>query len=269
MNTDFGIADAVRMVLLPDGNISNMEEEEDEENVYFEGAATDNLADYDPYMDVNAAALEVEIERVEENNILTEKDNDVASETDILNADASSSHCSHSSSYVPQYRWRKQDIHIPDTTFQGNFSDPPVDLLTPMQYFKKFFADESFSYIAEQSNLYAMQKDGKSLNTTAAEIEQCVGIILLTGIFSCSSYRLYWATFCRFNVIADVMPRNRFELLLRYIHFNDNSEMKPHGHPDYDPMFKISGVVRGGGPPQVSPFWGDTICFFLLRPKTH
>ena len=31
-----------------------------------------------------------------------------------------------------------------------------------------------------------------------------------------------------------------------------------------------NGVARGGGPSQVSPFWGDTIfCFFfLLRPKT-
>ena len=185
MDTNFGLADAVRMVLLPNGNISDIKEEEGKENVYFEGAAADDLpdADYDPYLDVNAAALEVEIERVEENNILTEEENDVASESDTLNADVSSCHCSHSSSSVPQYRWRKQDVHIPDTTFQDNFSDPPVDLLTPMHYFKKFFADEFFNYIAEQCNLCAMQKDGKSLNTTAAEIEQFIGIILLTGIF--------------------------------------------------------------------------------------
>ena len=74
--------------------------------------------------------------------------------------------------------------------FQGTFFDPPVDLLTPMQCFKKFFADESFRYIADQSNLYPIQKDKKTLNTTAAEIEQFLGIILLTDIFSCSCLML-------------------------------------------------------------------------------
>ena len=92
--------------------------------------------------------------------------------------------------------------------------------------------------------MYATQKDGKVLGTSSSEIEQFIGILLLTGVLPCTSYRLYWAKFCQFNMIADVMSRNRFELLLRYIHFNDNTNIKPREHPQYDPLFKISPLLN-------------------------
>ena len=44
--------------------------------------------------------------------------------------------------------------------------------------------------------------------------------------------------------IADVMSRNRFQVFLRYIHFNDNAEMKPRDHPDYNPLFKVSPLLK-------------------------
>lgn len=40
------------------------------------------------------------------------------------------------------------------------------------------------------------------------------------------------------------MSRNRFQLLLRYVHFNDNAEMKARDHPDYDPLFKVSPLLK-------------------------
>ena len=89
-----------------------------------------------------------------------------------------------------------------------------------------------------------MHKDGKTLNTSADEIEQFIGMLLLIGVYPCTSYRLYWANCSRFGLIADAMPRNRFELLLRYIHFNDNSQMKPRDDPEYDPIFKVSPLLN-------------------------
>ena len=44
--------------------------------------------------------------------------------------------------------------------------------------------------------------------------------------------------------IADVMSRNRFQVFLRYVHFNDNAEMKPRDHPDYYPLFKVSPLPK-------------------------
>ena len=116
---------------------------------------------------------------------------------------------------------------------------------TTWHYFRRLLSKEYMEYIAYQSNFYATQKDGMVLCTLSGEIEQFIGILLLTGVFPCTSYGLCWANFCQFNMIADAMSRNRFELLLRYIgeivhllvHFNDNTNMKPREHQQYDPLF--------------------------------
>ena len=101
-----------------------------------------------------------------------------------------------------------------DIAFTRSFLDPPDKISKALEYFKQFLSKECMKYIAHQSNLYAAQKDGKVLGTSFGEIEQFIGIFLLTGVFPCTSYRLYWANFCWLNMIADVMSRNRFELLL-------------------------------------------------------
>ena len=106
-----------------------------------------------------------------------------------------------------------------------------------------FINDEILEYISEQTNIYAMQTDGKELGITQSDIEQFIGIQLFTGIYSCPSYRMYWQNTSRFSAIADVMPRNKFEKLLRYSHYNNNADAKPRDHPEYDPLFKVQPLV--------------------------
>jgi len=84
-----------------------------------------------------------------------------------------------------------------------------------------------------------LQKDGKEICITKDEIEQFFGILIFTGIYSAATYRMYWETHSRISLIADVMPRNRFETILRYIHFNDNSKMRQKTDDAYDPLFKV------------------------------
>ena len=44
--------------------------------------------------------------------------------------------------------------------------------------------------------------------------------------------------------IANAMPRNRFDALLRYLHFNDkNAHMKPCHQLEHDKLFKIKALV--------------------------
>ena len=54
---------------------------------------------------------------------------------------------------------------------------------------------------------------------------------------------MYWEAHTRYPNIADVMPRNQFDTLLRYLHFNDNANMKPRDHPECDKLFKIKPLV--------------------------
>ena len=43
------------------------------------------------------------------------------------------------------YRCRKKDTMVVDRTFESNFSDPPLDDMTPLQYFKLFITDDIYN----------------------------------------------------------------------------------------------------------------------------
>ena len=45
-------------------------------------------------------------------------------------------------------------------------------------------------------------------------------------------FRMYWEQRTRYPPVADCMPRNRFETLLRYLHLNDNATIKKRGGKD-------------------------------------
>jgi len=87
--------------------------------------------------------------------------------------------------------------------------------------------------------LYCVQKTGRPLNTNKNEMEQLPGIHTMAGIVNMPSYRMYWADSTRFDQIADVMSRNRFETMRNYFHINDNNTMKARDDPDYDKLFKL------------------------------
>lgn len=58
------------------------------------------------------------------------------------------------------------------------------------------------------------------------------------------SVRLYWANESWFAPVADLMSRNRFQQLLKYLHFADNPKMKPPGDPCYDRLYKIQPLFQ-------------------------
>ncbi|XP_049862590.1 piggyBac transposable element-derived protein 2-like isoform X3 [Schistocerca gregaria] len=132
------------------------------------------------------------------------------------------------------YKFRKTDFVVQDTERKGSLPPPPVEEMTPLQYYKKFLNYDVFELIAEQSNIYALQKDSVSLQTSKNEMEQFVGILLHMGIIKMPSIHLYWLNECRSSPIADVMSRTRFFQLLRYFHV-DNTQ----ANSNCDKLFKI------------------------------
>lgn len=145
-----------------------------------------------------------------------------------------------------KFNWRsgKPPTADNDIVFTGDqFSLPPLDDLTPIQYFSKFFEPSIMDIIAEQSNKYAMEKDGIILNTNSAEIEIFLGIHMLAGIVRMPSYRMYWKPATRYEPIASQMSRDRFDKLRTYLHMNDNNNAKNKGDPEYDALFKVRPVL--------------------------
>ena len=58
------------------------------------------------------------------------------------------------------------------------------------------------------------------------------------GIVSLPSYKCYWSQQLRYSPVADVMSRNRFQLLLEKLHFFNNDEIDKNDKPA-----KIKSVV--------------------------
>ena len=65
--------------------------------------------------------------------------------------------------------------------------------------------------LAEQTNIFSVQKTGSSLNTTAEEIEQLIAIEIYISITDFLNFCMYWANETRYPIIADIMSQNRYQ----------------------------------------------------------
>lgn len=102
------------------------------------------------------------------------------------------------------FKWKKKRPPAIDTEFTGDgFNLPPDDgdVLTPLQYFKMFWDDELTSLLAEQTNLYSVQKLGTSIGTTSNEIKQLLGMQMFMSIVKLPSYAMFWAAETRYPPI--------------------------------------------------------------------
>ena len=146
-----------------------------------------------------------------------------------------------------QFTWRnrKPPTADVDATFRGRvFSPPPDDLPSTKWYFDQFMDKSVFEWIAEQSNLYALMNNAPELKTTADEIKQFIGMHILMTVVRIPSYCMYWQETTRYEPVAGVMGRKRFDQLRTYIHMNDNTNVKQKDEPGYDALFKVRPVIE-------------------------
>jgi len=114
---------------------------------------------------------------------------------------------------------------------------------SPVDYFRQFLNADLFQYIMDQSNLYAVLS-GSSFRTTVAELEQYVGILMKMGMVPMPSYRSYWSTELRLPAVADIMSRDRFFDLNRFLHFSDNSTAVTNREDsNYDRFYKVRPLL--------------------------
>ena len=73
-----------------------------------------------------------------------------------------------------------------------------------------------------------------------------MGINIIMGIVRLPNLALYWSSddfFCN-QGIKKIMPKNRFQEISCYLHFNDSTNELPRGAPGYDRLFKISPILN-------------------------
>ena len=157
---------------------------------------------------------------------------------------------------------------------------------TSEDFFKLYITGKIIDEVVTQTNLYARQyhekeKDNLEPNSTAhqwkptdrAEMLTFLGLLMLMGIVHKPRLTMYWS---RDNIMAtpifnQVMRRDRFPLLLRFLHFADNSQYST-ADPDRDKLYKLRNVInmikescRMVYSPEKSPSLDESLVLFKER----
>lgn len=127
-----------------------------------------------------------------------------------------------------------------------------INDLSPYSCFRCFVDDEIINEMVNQTNLYATQVLSEAQDvsresrlhrwvpTDKAEMLKFIGIVAYMGMVRMPSLEKYWSTdeLFQISVIPKVMPRNRFQLLLRMWHFSDNKAC-----PEGDRLHKVKPLL--------------------------
>ena len=133
-------------------------------------------------------------------------------------------------------KWSRKDLHCSPS---GWNTVKPAFLnkdMTPAYIFDLFFDEDVVDFMVTMTNLYAMQRGKPTFFVTADEMRGVLAILLISGYMPLPSRRMFWEnTDDVHNVaVSSIMSLNRFEEILRYLHFADNKKL-----PKGDKMAKI------------------------------
>ena len=125
-------------------------------------------------------------------------------------------------------------MFIDDSGIYG-FSGMSAATVEPIDVYSMMVIDDVYNLIVEQTNLNAQQtlmirpirrssRLKKWKNTDKVEIKKFLAIVLYMGIVKQPTIYSYWSKdpFYKNNFAPEIMSRNRFQLLLRFVHFADN-----------------------------------------------
>lgn len=138
---------------------------------------------------------------------------------------------------IKKFRWLEDEfIHRVDK-HEDNFT-VHLENGSPLDYFETFFSDNIVDLIVQNTNLYSVQKTGRSIVKNAKEISDFIAIEILMGNICLPAYTDYWSQEMRIDHIANIMPLKKYQSLRRYLHFTDNSQMND------DRYFKVRPLLE-------------------------
>lgn len=119
-------------------------------------------------------------------------------------------------------------------------------------HFNLFCRDDIVELIAIETNRNADQflskirlskasRFSKWVPTNYNELKKFIGLLLWMGLVQMPSIESYWSTKSRYinSIARKTMPRNRFELTLRFWHFSDNFKASVD-----DRIYKVRGLIE-------------------------
>nr|CAI5836253.1 unnamed protein product [Callosobruchus analis] len=130
-----------------------------------------------------------------------------------------------------------------------------INDLSTYSCFRSIVDDKIIDEMVNQTNLYASQVMADSEHVskelrlhrwvpTDKEMLKFIGIVAYMGMVKMPSLEKYWSNDELFHtsIIPRIMPRNRFQLLLRMWHFSNNEDC-----PEGDRLYKIKPLLDALG----------------------
>ncbi|XP_040286003.1 piggyBac transposable element-derived protein 4-like [Bufo bufo] len=127
----------------------------------------------------------------------------------------------------------------------------------PLQFFQLFLPDNLFELFAKETNLYGAQyisnnpssyyaRPGQWTPTNVEEMKIFLALTFAMGIIKKTTIPSNWEASPIHSTpsFATVMSRQRYEILLKFFHFNDNSQCPSNSSPDYDWLYKIRPLLN-------------------------
>lgn len=146
--------------------------------------------------------------------------------------------------------------HQQDFQFDGMFGINPninVEHISVLDCYQLFITEDILQLIVTETNRNAQQVHGKKGSTTKKsrlsawkpttleEIRKFIGLLLYMGLVKYPSIESYWSKkpIYKNAVAPQVMSRNRFQSLMRFLHFANNEDPAAEGNR----LHKIDALV--------------------------
>ena len=129
------------------------------------------------------------------------------------------------------------------------------DEINVLECFQKFIDEDMWQLFAEQTNIYANQflaanpnlKPGSRARswryTNPTEMKTLIGLLMLQGIIRKPEIGMYFSK--RESILtpyfSQIITEKRFRLLLKFLHFADNSKFEPDKH--HKKLYKIQPIL--------------------------
>ena len=127
---------------------------------------------------------------------------------------------------------------------------------TAVDYLKLYFTDEMVDFMVLETNKYAEQfissnpikphsRVNNWVSTDRDEMLAFLGLAILMGVVYKPRIQLYWSTDAIYHtdIFPSVMARDRFLLILHFLHFADNSTFNA-SDPKRDRLWKIRPFIQ-------------------------
>lgn len=191
-----------------------------------------------------------EIDALSDNDDDPEMDTTPGFDNDNHETECEQANHSIQESYIPnkkrkprnteKFRWVKEDF-IPQFYNEALDDFDPVDPKSSLEYFRQFITDDVLDELTTKTNMYCMQKQGKSLGATSEEIQKLLGMNIEIGSMKCPQLRLYWSRSRRYKLTADSMTYNSFSALRNNLHIVDNLQA---GGNNEDKLWKVCPIIN-------------------------